>query len=181
MTDRKKKWQYIISLIHRVEIKYGSIKATPVDDPDWEEISDACSMHSEICGEKIHASQQKQLMILRKVNEGYSKKQILAICHIGAGVLNQVMAATNAKLIPHYLYVLSKDGERYYLRSKLKDVSVIVKRNFSNTSAMTSFLKENNWLLIPKTTIWKQVPVGCYYISRDHTCVIKKIDDEYEG
>lgn len=181
MTDRKKNWQHVITLIHRVEEKYGSIKATPVDDPDWKEISDMCSMHSEIRGEKIHASQQKQLLILRKVNEGYSKKQICAICHTGQDVLNQVMAATNAKLIPHYLYVLSKDGERYYLRSKLKDISVIVKRKFSGTAMMNSFLKENDWLLIPKTTIWKQVPIGCYYISRDHTCVIKKIDDEYEG
>lgn len=46
MKRRKGQWNHVMSLIHRVENKYGSIRDTPETDPTWKEIAKLCTIGS---------------------------------------------------------------------------------------------------------------------------------------
>ena len=178
MKRRKGEWNHVMSLIHRVENKYGSIRDTPETDPTWKEIAKLCTIGSNPHGLKVSA--KKQVAVLQKVKQGYTKTYIRGNCHIGEANIDRIVVAAGVQFIQPFSYVLYKEGEgTYFLRSKLRDIPLIFDQRLQNMPAINKYIKENHWNLRCKRTIWKNIPIGSYYISQDHERFIHKKDDNY--
>ena len=119
----KLKWAQVMGLVKKVEDKYGSIKDTPISDPDFKKLKDLCAItHDNHLNTLTRVSAEKQCNILNKIVEGYTKTYIRNLYHVSDFTIDQVATAHGVQIIPPFAYILHKDGEKdFYFRSKLKD------------------------------------------------------------
>ena len=49
-----------------------------------------------------------------------------------------------------------------------------------DSRTLNSFIKASGWELTCKKTIWKDIPIGSSYVTRDHD-ILTKTDNEFEN
>ena len=178
----KLKWAQVMNLVRKVEDKYGSIKDTPISDPDFKKLKDLCAItHGNHLNTLTRVSAIKQSNILNKISEGYTKTYIRNTYHVSDFTVDQIATAHGVQIIPPFAYILHKDGKKdFYFRSKLKDVSKYFHHYFANSRQLESYLNKNGWLLICRKTIWGSIPIGAQYISKSKTDILTKNTNKFE-
>ncbi len=181
----KAQWEQIITLIHKVEDRYGSIHNTPRSDPDFKDLQELCGVtHANHINSLTGMSASKVGMIISKIAQGHTKRYIIKHCHVKIAVLDQIAATYAVHYIPPFHYILHKDGEKdFYFRSKLIDIPLYFNLSNGNSYQVkryVEYLKENGWTLTYKKTIWDQIPIGAKFISKHHDEVLTKYTEEYD-
>lgn len=178
----KLKWTQVMDLVQKVEDKYGSIKDTPISDPDFKKLKDLCAItHGNHLNTLTRVSAEKQCNILNKIVEGYTKTYIRNLYHVSDFTVDQVATAHGVQIIPPFAYILHKDGEKdFYFRSKLKDASKFFHHYFVSGRKLKAYLDKNGWSLICKKTIWGSIPIGAQYISKSKANILTKTTMRFE-
>lgn len=175
--QRKEQWNHVMKLIHKCEDKYGSIKQTPADDETWLEIKSLCNVKHPV---KEMPNPEIEALIVKEISEGRSEKYIHEKHRIDFTHIHQVMAKHKLVNIPTFYYVLSKKGEAtYVLTSQVRGVSAVFHHNFHNTMTLNRFLKAHGYKLRSKEMLWKNIPVGTYYVGPNYSKPILKRNDRY--
>lgn len=165
-----------MNLIHEVEDRYGSIKKTPMTDKTWQEIQSICCSHGDK-SEKIPI--ELQTKIARKIDEGRPINYVVTHYHVPPDTVSKVITNYGITQKPMFFYVLSKKGEpSYFFRSKQKALPLIFRRTFRTAKIANSFLRNNHYSLRTRNVIWKNIPIGSYYMA-DHSDFILKSNNDY--
>lgn len=169
-------------LVQKVEDKYGSIKDTPISDPDFKKLKGLCAItHGNHLNTLTRVSAEKQCNILNKIVEGYTKTYIRNLYHVSDFTIDQVATAHGVQINPPFAYILHKDGEKdFYFRSKLKDASKFFHHYFVSGRKLKAYLDKNGWSLICKKTIWGSIPIGAQYISKSKANILTKTTMRFE-
>lgn len=176
----KEQWNQFLKLVEKVEDRYGSLKLTPNSDPDFNKAKEmvAWGTHENALD---MISPTKRGLIIKEINQGHSRKYIVSHCHVKSRILDMICYAKGIEFIPRFLYVMHKDGEPdYYFRYKQVDVPKFFNRNPMASRTLNSFIESSGWQIVCKKTIWKDIPIGSSYVTRNHE-VLTKTTDEYEN
>lgn len=179
MNDHKKlerqQWRQVMHLVHKCEIKYGSIAKTPKDDPNFVTIRKLCKPRSDF----KDLTFDMQTRIINSINDGRTKSYVINAYGASSELIDQVVSRFGLTFKPTWKYILRKPGEpAYFVKSKLQDIPVIFNRKFSNSKVLQSYLFNNDYELIVKKTIWCNVPIGSFYVTANRK-LFRKTDDEY--
>ena len=176
----KQQWEQFMELIEKIEDKYGSIKLTPRSDPVFLKAKSmvAFGTHQNALDKLLPS---KRGLITNYIKQGHSKKYIESHCHVTSSLLDMVCYSEGIEFIPRFLYVMHKDGEPdYYFRYKQVDVPKFFSRNPMTSRTLKDFIESSGWEIVCKKTIWKDIPIGSSYVTRNHE-VLTKTTDEYEN
>lgn len=175
----KEQWDSFMDLIEKIEDKYGSIKLTPRSDPDFQKAKEMMAFGTHQNALDM-ISPTKRGLIIKEIKQGHSRKYIGSHCHVKSSLLDMICYAEGIEFIPRFLYILHKDGEpNLYLRSKQVDIPKFFDRGRMDSRTLNSFIESSGWKLTCKKTIWKDIPIGSSYVTRNHE-VLTKTTDEYE-
>lgn len=172
----KLKWARIMKLIRDVEEKYGRISKVPTTDKEWQEIQELCCSEDD---KNINLSSKVQKKIAKKVDEGRSISYVANQFKISPYKVTQIIQVFNIQQKPMFYYSVSKNGKpTYFFRSKTKAIPIIFHRKFGNRNIAETYLNNSGYQLKANNFIWKNIPIGSYYMA-GHDKFIKKTSEEY--
>lgn len=175
---KHERWMIILHLVQQCEDKYGSIKKTSPKYPPFIKLQ-------KLCAEKVDQNQialapEIQKKIARKVDQGYSTAVIAKQFHTGPDTVTKIADFYQITKKPPFYYVLYKKGKPSFYFHSIHDAMItIFHKAFATSKARAEYLKANGYRLRCHNTVWKNIPIGSYYMNLHSKTMHKKSSQDY--
>ena len=153
------KYQEILTLLNKIESKYGSIVNCPEDDPDYLRIRE---IYPSMKHESLANNYKNK--IYKLAHEGYSVTEIINQIPGDNNRIVNFIKNNRIRLKVVFKYrIASPSGDTYYITSLSHFISLHFKYVPSKVSK-TEFLKSRNYSISQGDYHWKFIRNGSYYL-----------------
>lgn len=164
----KKEWPRVLTLVRKIERKYGSVTKAPSTDEDLQLLHQIYATKGNKATDKI--PKKEVANILEDIKAGYRTRYIAKKYHYSDSVIYRIADANGVSFKPVFRYELTKnDGHNYYFNSIIPAAKLILNKKYATASEATQALEAKGYRLQLKNVIWKNVPLGSYYMATQHT------------
>lgn len=178
--ERHKRAAKTLHLVQQCEDKYGSIADTPADYKPFIKLQ---KMWADEPGNNINVAPEIQKEIAKKIDQGFRDTYICQKYHVGTE--NLVKIATLYHVNPKkmfYYVVQGKNSAKFYFSNIHQGMKALFNREFTDPKCRNKFLAAHGLTMKYRNTIWKDVPIGDFYLTGDSLFFKKKkSESDYDG
>lgn len=168
-----------MALLHKIELKYGSVVNAPDSDPMLIKLHKIYYIKKRKHNGNGLTKDEINAIILH-IRQGYPMKTTCRLCHISTTGYSNIKHRYGLSTIPLFNYVASKAGKKDIWFTSMKVLNQVLNMpcNISYKRAAQLALKEDI-IITSKRCIWKNIPDGDYYVARDGSLHVKHGIDSF--
>lgn len=166
------KYQKALIYIHKAEIKYGSIRKTPENDPDLIKAQNLVAIgHRAV---KTFEPDDLDFEIKKMLEYGYPAHVIYEMLHVGQPAVQRVREFYGLKYKPIFKYKLTKDGHPDFYTTYAKGMCRAVGiGNGHATRQIFKLMSQRGYEVSKISFYWGDLPDDCTYAVRQSIVFVK--------